>query len=907
MNEQNDAIELCNNFLALNNPDPNIRNPAQEIINQKMGSDPLRFILTCSSILNQDNFPPSSYFFSIFFINRRLTPNNLVKIEVIRDNWMNFSEEHRGIIKNAIFRGLLFPDKAISNEAAHTFAKIFSIERNEMIPLIDQLFILIQSPDYSNETHIAGINALYEICADDILGQMTNSDEVKSCLAKIFSFAGQIMLNRNNSEEMKISLCNVFNSLISIASPLFENENVFNGFVTLINNYLADNPTIEFHQHLIQLHISLTKKFYSSQTFNFNDIGEITVRMTYGEQNADKLLNVLEFWDQITKFELRKVQRIRFEQNYIKNYTEKGGLPYCKDSIHKIKCSPPIRNLTAQTFQRISQRLMQFLTFLPPDQSNPEVQLNGVHSKAFQVLSNMYELCSKPVFDMIQNFWLENYQNIENCPLPILHSLLLTVAIISSEPQCPQQREEILNFLTRSLSPDFEFYISKFLVDVMSHPSRLIVDTTLYVISLVLENYDLYMNPETIKILIDQMTNHLLDHPIITERIFNVITAIIHRCVNYNHMELYEEIYVPLKCIYDEVLNQSNISSSILQNLSYVIIDLIKYSPDSKMDVVGQALDNSLKEISQRSNFSDNPNYITILINDIYIITMCFRRFPDGFQEYGVPAANTLFVLMKSNNSVFEESLYGIINITSSLGSQAYKIFDEILPCIQHAISLPSPSLITTTLSALSELYKSILPDKNNPCYPQLISRLPSTFDLLIKSLHNFNFTRELNTVILRSLAKVVKYASNDIPLRDRDQLLQLYKKYLNTPLLIDSDIDRKYGEDLYLAVCEGLESLILTVQQNEVANKKLQKEFLFGITYKITQMQEQSPKCLMAICSLYETYYNKFGLDGNVYLLNPRCTHLVLCAMSLSIKDKKEEEVLHAKAEETWENLMKA
>ena len=899
---QEEVDKLSNNFNSLINPDTSIRVPAQQFIDQKMAADPLHFITLCAGILNQDGFHPSCYFYSLFFIGRRLTPNYLVKLEVIRESWMKF--DNRDFIKDAIFRGLLFPHKTISNEASHTFAKLFSIEGIEMLPLIGKLFILIQSNEYSMETHLAGVNTLHEICDENILGQMTGSDEVRSCLIQIFDFIGKLFLNINNTDEMKISLCKVLDSLISIASPLFEVEAVFNGFVIMINNYLVSGPSVEFHLHLIQLLISLTKTLYFLPSFNFNEIGTITVKMIHVEQNRDKLLNVLEFWNQITKFEVLKVRRLRFEQKYRESVQE---IPSSISNNMQTLKSPPLLNISIQAIPEIAKKLIEFLAYMPSDETEPEDpnKPTGIHVKAFQCLSNMYELNPKPIYDLILKFWKAN--NPCKSSYPVQHALLLTIAIVTRAPLTSAQENDVLNFLTKNPQPNTNFTITGFLLKAIKLNEKRMVDTALYVISMVLENYNIYMSHESLEILVKLMSNCLFIHPVITERIFYVIDSIILRCCNHGFIRLLEEFYDSLMLFCNNVINHMGFPESTLRACHITMGYLIFYAPDSKYEVVEEILTKSIETISQQANFSIDQNSISTIIDNIYNVSICFRRFKERFKKCGVKAAKALFNAMKRISSIFEESLSCIICIIASLESDASEIFNEILPCIEFALTLQSPSVITTTLTALGELYSAILSDSGSVYAKELITRLPSTFDLIYRSLYNFNFTRELNTTILRSLAKVIKASAKEIQINDRDKLAHIYNEYLNTPLDYRKEEDVKYAALLYRAVIEGFEALLHTVRNEELNIRIIKRDFM-AIVPKVISMPEQSPECLRAICQMFITFNEVYKNQGNIILNRAANYQLVLYAKCISIPSKKMIEIeLSRLAKETFDIMKNA
>ncbi|KAH0785520.1 hypothetical protein GPJ56_010541 [Histomonas meleagridis] len=426
-----------------------------------MVADPIRFIHACGEILSQDGHHASAYFYALLFIGRSITPNDVVKIESIRNIWMSTDEDQRRSLKDAIFRGLMFPDPTVNNEAIQAFCKLFKIEREFMFPDIDRLLHLIGSPEYNKAIHINGLKVLNEICAEslhNIIGQY--GEEVQGVYTRVFNFVGGIFVGLQSSInynlDICIILCEICTTLIKYAAPLFYPREVFDKFVILVQNYLnmiGNNPTneqLEFHRNLIQIYTTLTMRFYEYDGFKFIDIGNAILNYLFEETNNGKLLNILDFWIELTKFEMKKVKAIQFKQRYENLLEErqssiKTSLPHMKDArIHHM------RDLILPVLGNLVPRLIQMLTFMREDDQQPEDpnQPTQIYGKAFQVLSNIYEYHPDCVFSEIQKYWSQN--NPLASPYPVLHSLLLAIAIISRPPQSPQQGNDVYNYLTRN-------------------------------------------------------------------------------------------------------------------------------------------------------------------------------------------------------------------------------------------------------------------------------------------------------------------------------------------------------------------------------------------------------------------------------------------------------------------------
>ena len=497
---------LAQKFMTFVVPDESIRGPSEAYVLNLMANDTVRLIFECSCIIMKDGYESCVYFFALDCIRKSFTPGGSLKIENIREVWLKNDPQKRDFVKNAVIRGLAFPDVRILNMAAYTFATIFAVERDEMLEFIDKLFGLIQSNDYTEDTHVAGVLTITEICQEGILGAMTESDDVKKWLLKITQFVGSLFSDPSNSEPMKIQLGKTLEQLVKIAKPLFNEINIFRNFVSLVINYLGQNPSVEYHSVLIQILLSITKTFYSQIKPIFQYIGIPLCNIILKETDNEKVMNALDFWCELSRFEIKKIKE---KIDFCNRYNSKLENMKSNKNMEKISFSMELNNLSKDSIPIIGERLFYLLSSIQNEDIDPEGfsgSKEEIHQKAFICLANFYILSPEPIFNLVYSFWINN--NPFTSPYPIRHALLLTIVIISSQPHS----QIVYNFLTQKINEQNNFYIYRYLVDCLSIKIPRIVETALYAIRALIEEYGIYVTMEILPILINPMSKLINSH-----------------------------------------------------------------------------------------------------------------------------------------------------------------------------------------------------------------------------------------------------------------------------------------------------------------------------------------------------------------------------------------------------------
>ena len=172
------------------NEDNKIRNDSEAEINENTSINILKSVLIFSEIILRDDIQHPIVHMCFVWIKKIFTPIPPISEDQISQKWLSFNESFRNKLKIAIFRGFMFPDPRIISVASLSLAALLNIEKQHMFDLIPRLFELVESPEYSDLAHAAGISALAEICGPQSLGGHTQFQEVQEIIGNIFMHVG---------------------------------------------------------------------------------------------------------------------------------------------------------------------------------------------------------------------------------------------------------------------------------------------------------------------------------------------------------------------------------------------------------------------------------------------------------------------------------------------------------------------------------------------------------------------------------------------------------------------------------------------------------------------------------------------------------------------------------------------
>jgi hypothetical protein len=167
MGDEDEVIAALIGHLANTlSPTADVREKSESFLFSWFQSAPFDFVVHASSLLLRDDVPPAILQAAVICVNRALTPTCSSPLPAIISVFMDPSREQpRGVIRQSLFRGLMFADQGLRQSSAYSVALLFQIERESWFSIFPALITLSESPGYPEEAHHGAICAFREILA----------------------------------------------------------------------------------------------------------------------------------------------------------------------------------------------------------------------------------------------------------------------------------------------------------------------------------------------------------------------------------------------------------------------------------------------------------------------------------------------------------------------------------------------------------------------------------------------------------------------------------------------------------------------------------------------------------------------------------------------------------------------
>ncbi|OHT10361.1 hypothetical protein TRFO_20407 [Tritrichomonas foetus] len=904
MFSQEEVDHLCQLFSCYLNTNDHIRKNAENEVNQLQSTNIIGFLINCAAIIQNENNAKSQIFFAIQGIIRSFYPNPDITVDQISDKWLGVNLEIRNYLKSSLLKALQYPEKEITNIASTAICYLFNVEKVNIFPFIDEILLMAEDThNFPENVNLAALDVINEVSGPQYLGLHNNYDAVIEMLKKINSKIYELFISAQEKSILyQENVAVTLNTLILTASPLYENQNVVNSFLPLLDLYFNRETTSDrLYELVFQMLYKITTINYNNEFFDFSPIIGISsqqIQANISKGNKDKLSISINFWDHIAKYELMiKKEADKYEA--IRIYLTKGASRPILTRCPNIKFDDPpsLKSLSSIAATQISPTLLRILTMVNPNELSPEDITNKEpHMFATCCLINLFKLNPRIIYENVKNFWIQNYS--PTIPWTHQHAFLLTIALVCNEPVS----DEVVSFLTTEMTPGFRIFYD-FLLQMIKSDILRIVDTALYAIKNCIMYYGIGLDNETLKIIIDILLA-LSDSndSFIFARIMYVLSAIFKKThsLRISIRSYLNQIWIIiLKGI--ERVDKKDWSIDFYILSLKVIESMIKNSNDDSFNFINDVMKMIIQNLKESVNSIDQ-NICIIQQHQLDVIKVFYHRF--YFKQELIQSSDeiieTIFSVMGAKQiSVYDEALRSLIVIIVSLNKSSAALVDRILPIIPLSLSSESPSIITNTTYALATLYKETLNPETTDSSQALIHTLPHSVELIMNCLNNTMFTRDFYPTLLMSLAIIIKAAGMHIPIAKIEQMIQLYSDYFNKPINPLNQFDVEYGNELYAAGFSGFASILIALDyhkaENYRSNKAFARIFIGTPPKKLLDLKTFSKDSLMYFCDFLVAFGNFFGNTGNV-LLNRLYNYKILiyaCTYEDEEVQKKGDETL--------------
>jgi hypothetical protein len=795
-----DVRELAGLFDDALEADERIRNPAEHAIIQMFVTSAPALLVKCAEIiLSPAQISTRAWQYCFVLFNRAFCPTAQNSLPVIQRSWRDVvPDSDREKIKMAAVRGLMFPDEKIWQPAAIAVSQIVSTDPILSFDLLENLVTLLVSAEYSPSTRFAAISAIREIYKSGAIS-LIDPDTVFPILKSHLEYFYVTLANAHAFvpsfiREIFLTLAELVRIQPTRFAPAQEQSVIF-GFCRNILPHVLDLTLFESIHILFD---GMVQSFYGSSTFDIEQILQLT-GFGINSNRPDFVSISLAFWRTEIACEIELMHQNETIQNY--NNARESHLTN-RQRAEGSKCSvlPECcyqRTILANYWQLFASRFLNVvfdvMFRIDATQTGVETQDDKVepHMFAFSVIRKIFflepllvlEHCRRifSQFDASEITWVRR------------HGMLLVLGCICS-------RQRILPEIRELLEEQGCFVIESTVSDVDR-----VSETALYVLDLAIECYGLYVTPNTLTELIHHVETLINRDTGIAGRSIDVLTRIIERFGRLMEDSPLPGIWPYIEDVYTRVTSQDDIW--LIEKVCHLLEQYVCRLPNNFFDSVKQMTESLVSNLQASSLYfavEDRGRILALRQGFLSILGGIFKTYGIRLDVQAHSASKALLgFVLSSSEKAMEEVLRALIHIVTALADDTKSVLDELWPAIERSISSQDPSLITTTVMLVSNLYRQV---------PELvISRLRPVVGLITTCLDTAQFTRDFYPNLMRALSYILTSVAETtvvIP-PARDHIFHLFQRLVSLPLDLSKEEDVEFGNRIYEVIFMGYASVI--------------------------------------------------------------------------------------------------
>lgn len=841
-----DISHLIQNFRDLSSIVQETRDSANESILGLIQSDPMQFLFLSAQIIRMDELPDSIYRMAITLMDRTLTPSLQVSIQTIQSVFLDpANSDKRKTIKEAAFRGLMFTDQTIRQQASQCINLILQVETDKWSELFPSLLEVANpnSTQYSTEAHCGAIYCFRNIIQSNIPFKLYE-DFLENC----FSLAHNIISSTSTDSEALFD--ESFECYISILDQLVDksaiNDEISSKCFEVLEQSMSKYGLTKLKYYLSAL-LSILKGVYSTSVFDYLGKYLEFTKQVLEDGNFDQQISMIIWWGDIANFEFKQEKEEK------------------RDIIESIleDFFPIITKVISVGFQSIDDfdDIIYDMAKFKRDSCKNEISRQALNA-GHNCLSSFYKVAHEKMLTYVSGLWNSESFSDEN---NILVALLSLQSIIKKDPFY----DKLYNFLVDD--------IKEIVMKLIFSDNIYISVSSLILIYKSISEFNCFINsPEEIDSLVTDLLSCSEKN---SYRIKYCCDIIYVMCRNakkrvtdgYETMDTSlvskscDQIANALNYYISQTSSTQNIQSSFVAFTMFIAIlpndePHLSMLPDIQENIVKKTIEQTLsnsEEFSEENLFLLQNSMINIIDSMASRLSLSQIKLQDADEMIQI-----LFALKnQKKTAIYEETLTAISSIILNIKEDYAPYIEETMDMILVMLETGSSNIIQRAINTVSDLFRSLSSYMKGYTSP--------VFKLMIPMIYEGNLDRDLIFSIIYTLADVTK-SITDINADDKTEFFKVVIQLSNSVVLDPKDkteimFINHYFESVFYALsiiidCSMEEQLLEGVEYDKTFEPIITTFLKMKIDYDIYTINN----CLSLIKSLANLYKRSISIKIN-------------------------------------------
>lgn len=722
-------------------------NQANQIILELQKNAQIEYLIYAAEILLSDDVSQFCISMAAINIGQILTPNIYVSFNYVNNFWKTkVPDDCKAIIKEGIFRGLMFENQQVRITSARSLAMIARIEiyNGEWLDFYQKLGIILLNNEYNDWAKMGALQCFCEIFQmkkdlNELFPKKYNLS-LAEVSKNLFNIIIDIIGNKDSCQNLLIYAANCLNSFISyicydvnlealiqiLSSELEKSNNNYTGIIFDILTKVIHNSYKNLNQYIMKI-------IFNGVVFCLNS------------DDMKKIYQGIQFCTEVSEIEHEILQILTIKQDF---------------------CS--FHNLTGVLTESLTQKLLSFMTIINEDDLNDSLYV--ISKKCLKTFTKINIVTEKIVVDCL-NYYQHHYN--DNDWHSRFSSIIAILSIIDTSNQILIDNIKLLlnntiNIFKKSNEIIIKKYLLKLIKSILSHYFDISFDNEiLYFIIDIIRNHEFVFANEALKVLsiimkkIEKLDEQMLDN----------LSSLLFQTIKRN-----------------DIFNDEFLETSIK-----AMVSLIQAIPKESVNFIFSlySIGFNTFQLSLQTSFPDQASQFRIqsgLCSILYYIILKFENLSEELSNVFDITANLINILYNliDNSSLLEvEALKLITTLVLFFGDIFHQDFKRLLNILIKCLNQSSPELVTLSGRLIGDLFKLGFKE-------QLVQFIDNIIEIMFNKINEFSYLPYNSLSIFFAIGDIISVLS-DYSTSLIQKLIQIIRHFNQNIVIPENDEDLTY------------------------------------------------------------------------------------------------------------------
>lgn len=656
---------LAGHLARMNSPQEDERTASERYLFEFFQTSPFEFVSLASSLVLRDDIPSQIIHAALVCIGRSLSPASELMMIKIRQTFLDpANAESREVIKQAVFRGIMYDSPGIRSVAAHCIDLTLRILQAEWIDVFPGLNSLAGSSSYQDCARQGAVCAFREL----LLSKHVPLEPILEQVHTMFIFVDNVLGRPGNySPGIHRECCLILPVLLNKIVEIHDEAQVSRDLHLIEMNIKSDD--FEVFKAMIRSVSNIFKRKYASMTRKMLDAILHLSGAGFRSQVLSYQVATLVLWSGMAKYEMKIASQGVTDSVFV--------IEHCASTLFPILC--------------------EFMGLLSLEIDLNEIDYSDPPFVAVECLSNVYGAAPVVVGNMIEERWRtrsgQDWQSHAS-------SVLSLVAMMSSRAK---DRPETTHFLDSHFTDILEYCSSQ----------TPLAYFCFQIVAKAISRYHIgmeYVNNGKLLECVVKMPNK---RPEVIGKSLSIVNSICKISDRDDEDSPLGRFFGPIVEFVNALMKAS--SGNLKREAVICMACIISFLPNSKSgndngsvcSVILSEVEGWINEMVASGQIGAAEAF-PVLVSYCDLMSAVANRLGVSVAPFADRIMNLVFELLRVQRSLYEESTTVMSSMALALREDFARYYDALRPLLQSMVKSGNSQVTISALSVLSDIFTAM-------------------------------------------------------------------------------------------------------------------------------------------------------------------------------------------------------